>query len=182
MNRLKHYSTMSLLIALSLSLMSCGFHFRSAKQVPSPLKNLCLTTPKSKSGFNSSLSSMLRSLDIKLIEPCNGAPFVLTVFDITLTHDNPAIADANQAVTFNYTLNADIALSSAQGKTIIPRRVLSASRIVILNSQQIFVPYNSDSIETQLQHMIISQIYDQLTSLQTRHALETLKTPRKNAT
>lgn len=170
---------MSLLILLALNLVSCGFHFRSAKQIPPPLKNLCLKTPSSEASFNSGLSSMLRSLDIKLITPCDQAPFVLTVFDINLTHDNPAIADANQAVTFNYTLNADIALSSAQGKSIIPRRMLSASRIVILNSQQIFVPYNSDSIKTQLQHMIISQLYDQLTSLQTRHTLETLNTPQK---
>lgn len=159
------------LLAFSIALCACGFgfHLRSAKELPPQLHELCIKTSAPYTSFIARLSNMLSALGLKIDKKCEEAPYILNINHLELTHDDPAIADTNQAVTFNYTLHVDMSLQNKQGVTIIPNRSLVASRAVILNSQQIYTPYNTDSVEKQLEQIILNQIFDQLTTEQAKN-------------
>lgn len=161
------------LLAFSISLSACGFHLRSAKELPPQLHELCLKTSAPYTSLIARLTNMLTALDLKIDKECKQAPYILNINNLELTHDNPAIADANQAVTFNYALHVNMSLQNKQGVAIIPDRNLVASRAVILNSQQIYTPYNTDSVEKQLEQIILNQIFDQLTTQQAKNSFAT---------
>ena len=158
----------SLVLLCCLTLSSCGFQLRSAKHLPPELHELCLITPKPNSSFTHKLTNMLTSLGLKIDESCKEAPYQLQVYSTSLTRDNPAITNADQALTFNYTFNLDFELRNHQGKAIISRRTLAASRQVILNAQQVYTSYNGGAIQKQLEQIILSQVFDQLTIRDTK--------------
>ena len=156
------------IILSCLALSACGFQPRSAKELPPQLHELCVVTPKPNSNFSHKLRQMLGSLQLKIDSSCTSAPYKLEIYKTSLTRDNPSITTADQAQTFNYTYSLDFDLNNNQGQTMISRRTLSASRSVILNAQQIFTPYNTSAIEKQLEQIILSQVFDQLTTIETK--------------
>ncbi len=165
---MKKILSASLTILICLNLTACGFHLRSAQDLPPQLHELCVVTPKPGSSFSHKLNRMLSSLDLKIVDSCASAPYKLEIYDTSLTRDNPAITTADQALIFNYTFSANLDLSDKQARSMISRRSLVATRAVILNSQQIYTSYNTSAIQGQLEQIILSQLYDQLTLSETK--------------
>lgn len=162
----------ALIVLLSLSLSACGFHLRSADELPPQLHKLCLKTPNPYNGFTVKLRNLLRSLGLSVEPSCKDSPYRLTVYSINLTRDNPNITDANQAVSFTYTLNVEFDLKNSKDQVILSKRVLTANRVVILNSQQIYTSYNTGTIQNQLEQIVANQVFEQLITLESKKQFE----------
>ncbi len=155
-----------------LLLSACAFHTRSSADFPPQLHNLYLETPNSYSNFRSQLSHTLKALDFDLMTDKTKAHYYLEIRNLSFTNDTPPLTDLSQAIAINYILGLDMELKSSKGTVLVPTTHLSTSRIILLNSQQIYTSYSGEFVKPQLERILISQILDRLSNQQTLAKLE----------
>jgi len=161
------------------ALTGCGFHPRSAADIPPQLKDIYLNTKNPYSAFTTELKNMLRSLDITLAKTRLDAPYTIKINNYKFLQSNPAITTTSLAVTFTYSITLQISIFNHTGKQILGPKSLGTSRSIVQSPSQVYTPGTSTLIRQELRRDIISQIYFVLASENTRHALNN---PKKHKT
>ena len=155
-----------------LVLTGCYWHIRNASEVPSELKVLYLNTENVQSQFRIQLLDLMDSMHITLAKTPEAAPFTLKAYHYQLTHDNPRVATTNVGITYTYTIMVTVSITSADGKVIAGPRVISATRQITVNVNQIFTINSTSVFQAELQREAVNLIYYWLTSDEIRHLLE----------
>lgn len=168
----KRHTIQWILIILCFSFLSgCGFRPRQAADVPPELHTLTLKTERPYSGLVTQIKSMLRSLNITLVNQTSQAPYTLNITNINFDHSNPPVTTTSLAVTLTYSMSATVQLVSRNGKILIPARTLSATRSISQNPSQVYTPGTATLAKQELRRDITSKLYYLLTSNNTRRAL-----------
>jgi len=147
------------------ALSSCGFHLRSASEVPPELKVIYLETPNPNSSFTSQLKNLLASVDVVVVTQKEAAPYNLKINNISFGHSNASILSISTptAYTYNYSLNYSIL--TKKGHIIIPPTDISASDTIYAAPNQMLTNNNTDKrMQQQLQTEVIGELFNSITS------------------
>ena len=147
---------------------SCGFHTRSAYNLPPSLKTIAVRMPGEDKGFQADIRQLLTSLNIRIK---SNAPFVLNISDISFSHSQPNLISTEIAVTYNYTMTMTFSILKGE-KKIIPNKTLSASRNIIMNVNQVYTSAVTELARRELSREIINLLYYQLISQEMKNALQ----------
>jgi outer membrane lipopolysaccharide assembly protein LptE/RlpB len=156
-----------LLINITLC-ASCGFHPRSANDIPKELRVITVKMPDTDIGFQSDIIRLLKSLHIRL-EP--NSPIVLNISSFQFTHNQPGFTTTTQAVTYTYRIV--LTFSILKNNTIlVPPTTLSAIRQVIMNVNQVYTSSTAALAKSELEREVVNLLYNKLISQDTKIALE----------
>jgi LPS-assembly lipoprotein len=157
-------------VFLGLILTACGFHLRNAEHFPPALRVLYLESENPYSLLHSQLAGNLRALNVRLVSSPSQAPITLLILKSELVHSNPSILSTNMAVPYTFTQITVVELLH-HGQIIAGPQTLSASRTIVLNSNQILNSSIGTSARQEIIRDTISKLYFWLTSRNTQQAL-----------
>ncbi len=160
-----------------LSCTACYWHLRNPNEVPSQLKLLYLRDEGVESHFNLQLINLLNSMRITLAPTPIQAPYTLHVYNYRLNHDSPSLASTNVAITYTYTMTVIVSITDPSGKIVVPPHLITTSRQVTVNTNQIFTINSTTLFQEELQRETINLIYYWMTSDLTRRFLTTKPVP-----
>lgn len=168
---------------LLLPLSACHWQLRNPNEIPPQLKVLYLDASTVESHLYLQLQNLLESMRIRQVNNPLLAPYTLQVSNYSFQHNNPSVSATNIAITYVFTLQVTVAITDAHGKIVVPPRLISASRDITVNTNQIFTINSTTLFQQELQREAINLIYYWLTSDSTRHFLiasQQAKTAVKN--
>lgn len=153
---------------------SCGFHARSANDLPPELKTVSLKMPNIDSGFQEDIIRLLQTLDVT-ISPNASVSIDISAFNFT--HIDPDLTTTAQAVTYVYTMTLTFSVLK-NNTVIIPSKTLSVSRSIILNVNQVYTSGAALLAKHEMEKEMVNLLYFQLISQNTQHALQNKTTER----
>ncbi len=161
-----------LLILLTLCLSACGFHLRGQYQLPAPLYRLYIETSSPYDPFIQALDQVLHKMKVVVPKTAQEANVVLVVNSL---HNSQALVSSSttsQVNTYAITYTLDFSLQDPQGKVLLAAKQVSASQsYTISSSQAITGSAQAQQIQSQLYQDVIYQLFNLLSSKQTKAAL-----------
>jgi outer membrane lipopolysaccharide assembly protein LptE/RlpB len=147
---------------------SCGFHARSAEDLPKELNTIALRMPNIDSGFQEDITRLFHSLHVKID---SNAPVALDISEFNFSHIDPELTTTAQAVTYTYNMTLTFSLIK-NNKIVVSSKTLHASRSIIMNVNQVYTSSTVSLAKHELEREIINTLYYQLISQNTQHALQ----------
>lgn len=114
-----------LVIILSLSVASCGFHLRGNIPLSDGIRNISVTAPNGP--FSDKLAKRLVSLGANLVEPEIADAF-LNVTSVTSNRDVGTLDERGKVNSYDVKLVARYTLQDAAGQAIRPKATIRESR------------------------------------------------------
>jgi outer membrane lipopolysaccharide assembly protein LptE/RlpB len=164
------FAKVLMLIFFSILTSACYWHLRNPGDVPPQLKVMSLDLDNVDPRFKLQLVNLMRSMEI-ISPPPSQAPLILHAYAYSLQHNNPGVSSTNVAITYSYVLMITLSVTDNTGKIIVPPHVITASRDITINVNQIFTINSTSVFQEELQREAINLIYYWLTSDQTRNYL-----------
>lgn len=162
-----------LCVVFCLNLSACGFKLRGSSVLPPQLKVLYLESEDPYGNLETILRSSLQTAGIELVESKDQAPLVLHVLKPILTTSAGTIGTSSQTRVYNVNYNVTMKLENPQGASLVSPMVFSASRSLVLSANQLITSNNQLSqLEQEMYRDIVSQMYNRLSSVQVREALQ----------
>lgn len=168
---MKRFVKLVLLACLIICVSACGYHFRSAKDMPAGFHQVFIETSNPYTNLVSLLKQQFKALQVGTVDKPVNAKFTFQIQDEHFEHDTQNITTSNQAITLTYRLILHFQIKSKTGKTVFGPRRLVATRDVILNANQIITNNISPLVKQQLDRRMTDLVFDQLMSEQAHHAL-----------
>ena len=172
MMKLKLFTFFAIGIMLCALLTGCGFHAQTPNDIPLQLRRIYLYSPNPYIPLTVQLRRILTSLNVRFTTTAKGAPVTLRIIDNKMTANIPTILYSGNANSYTYTLVTDIEIAKRNGKIIYGPKRLSISRSLLQNVNQLYTPNASALMKRELTHTMVTLIYNHITSLKTRHALQ----------
>ena len=154
-------------------LSACGFQFGQQMTAPARLNPVAYHSNKPYSYVNLHLRDDLEASGVVFAQPGNKSAYTMDVSNINMTQQvtgsSTAITQVNQ---YSIYLSLDFALQSKRGKTIVPKRRITSSRIITVNANQILGTDNATRVvRDEMIRDISGQIIRQLASSNVKHRL-----------
>lgn len=163
---------LGLLLITTHLFAACAFKLRDANELPPGLHRLYLQTEEPYGRFETALRASLRSSGIILVDAPAQAKVVLYITKPHLSYDSATIGTSNQSRVYNVAYTVSFSLRSPTGATILPPQPLVATRDLTLSANQMIESNNQLSLlEQDMQRDIITQLYNQLSSLQVQQLM-----------
>ena len=154
-----------LLILSIFGLTACGFHLRSASEIPADLKKIYLETPASEVGFTGQLKNALSGMDVQLATNKNSAPYTVSISNINFRHDTPSILSVSTPTQYTYTYTLTYSIITQTNKVLVPPTTLSTSQQLYAEPNQMLTTNSADKrMKQQLQTEAIDMLINSLTS------------------
>ena len=160
-----------IIASLMVTLSGCLLQPRSPNDIPPKLRTLYLDTPNPYSPLSVQLQRLLQSLNVHLTNSAETAPVTLHIMKSEWSDNIQAITYSGNATTYSYTLTTRFELLSRKGKPLIGPTSLRVTRSLIQNANQVYTPNATRLVKREMIRTMVTLIYNQLTSQQTRQML-----------
>lgn len=167
---LRYVKLLSILV-VAACISACGYHFRSAKDMPPGFHQVFIETSTPYTNLVSLLKQQFKSLQVGVVNVPADAKYTLQILDGHFEHDTQNITTSNQAITLSYRLILQFQITAKNGKVVFGPRRLVATRDVILNANQIITNNISPMVKQQLDRRMADLVFDQLMSEQAHSAI-----------
>lgn len=165
MIRMSRRICLGILCMTWLVLSSCGFHLRSASEIPPELKVVYLETPNSNSGFTSQLKNMLTSMDVQIVNQRDAASYTLKITDISFGHGGASILSLSTPTAYTYSYSFSYSIITNKGHVVIAPTSVGANDTIYAAPDQMLTSNSTDKrMQQQLQTEALSQFFNSLTS------------------
>ena len=149
-------------------LAGCGFKLRSQSSLPPQLHTIYLQGSEHFGEFENTLKKSLKAIDVTLLDKADSTHLILSLSPTTFTSDNSSIGGSVQARVYNLTLSVSFQITNAKGKPIIEPQVITVTKGLTLNPNEVFSASNQVDIEKQsMQQEAIIRILNILSSRRT---------------
>ena len=164
---------------LTMALVGCGFHLRSASELPPELHALYFDADNPYDPVAVGVKETLAALDIKLVGSPHQALYTLHLTKSVATNTQPSISDLTLATTVSFTQTISASLVNNKTKKTTIASGFAETLIQTLNQNQI-TTNSTTALGTQdLPRRLVNDIYLWLTTQQVNHALHPKTTPKK---
>ena len=168
MRRLK----IAVVIGLGLLLSACGFHLRSASELPNELHDINLVLPANQVVFNGALKDLLSTMNVSISHSKTASPYTLVITDLSFIHDSPANVSASTNTVYTYTYSFEFSIESRSGFALVPARSISVTQKLNASPEQMITTNSAAKrIRTQLRGEALDMLFNELSSYGVKQAL-----------
>lgn len=163
--KLKFLSTA--LLTGALLLQGCGWHLRGAQALPPELQSLYLQTASDNSKFARSLKRSLKTMDVSLADTASGAPYTLSVSDIS--RSKRTLSTTGNAKVAEYALTSTITykIHSREGQQLIEPTQLSVEKAYLYNRNNAVSAFEEENLLRQeMQRDLVQQLIRRYRAIQ----------------
>ncbi len=170
--QIKNLTLILLLISLATGLAACGFKLRNARDLPPGLQTMYLQEEEPYGRFASTLQATLRAAGVNLLNSPSSA-ITLHLTKPNLAYNAATIGTSNQSRVYNVVLSVTFSLTNPQGDVLVAPANLKTTRFLTLNANQLIESNNQLSLlEQDMQHDLISQLFNRLSSPAVAQAIQ----------
>jgi LPS-assembly lipoprotein len=166
------YFLISVFLAITLLLSSCGFRLRGYQTVPPQMHTLYVACDTPYDPFILQLKSTLLSMDVNVVKSAHAAPITLQITAIDFNEALTSISANTQVKTYNLIYQITFQLVSAQGKIIYGPQTIIANAPYVTGDYQLLA--DSQALQTLKQQMrrdLFTQLFERINSMQGKAAL-----------
>lgn len=146
---------------LCFLLTSCGIYMQPNNYLPPQLDSIYLQTAAPYDEFAATCKQALEASGIKIVENKTAALYTLHITPAELTHTNLNISSSIHARIYSLALSTTFSLIDAQGKILIPTQLITNSRTITLNPNEILHASNqADIARNEMQYELIAKIFN----------------------
>lgn len=154
------------------SLAACGFHLRSANELPPELRHLYLDTPNPNGPFSAQLAQLLKGMCAEILPNAQSAPLTLHIEQAAFVANQPNVISSSVVTTYTYNYNVQFSIENKLGKTVVPTTGLSvAQSIYAAPNQMLTGTATSARVENSLRTQVLQLLVTQLTTTRIRTLL-----------
>lgn len=162
---------LTLLTFVLVILASCGFHLRGQTDFPPQLNPLYIDSQQPYGPFERILRQSFSKSNINVVQSANEANATLKIISSTITQSSAAISPNNQILQYNLVLTIAYSILDRQGKVVVTQSVATTKSFTANSNQMLGTNTQQNSIEITMRHDAAFLLTSQLTSTQTRDAL-----------
>jgi LPS-assembly lipoprotein len=135
-----------LTLSLTLLLTSCGFHLQGEKQLSPPLHRMYLQAPDPYGQLARSLKQYLKMSHVQLVNSPRLASTILTVLHDETSQDLLSVSGTQQTRQYNLKVTVVFEITDAKGMIILGPQILSESRTITIQSNQVLGSSNEANL------------------------------------
>lgn len=168
---MKRFYALCFTLLLTLLLYGCGFHLRNGHELPAQLQRLYFSADNPDDMVSTELRETLQSLNIKLVDSPDQAPYTLHVSKSSSSHSRANLNNLSRASSISYQQRVSVDIINNKTHQRVISGNFSASVSQLLNQNQIMTA-NTSSLATQsLPHDLVTHIFIWLTTGKVHDAL-----------
>jgi LPS-assembly lipoprotein len=150
---------------LLFTITSCGFHVRGSMPLAPPLHQLYLQTSDPYGDLAHNLRQYLKASGVHLTEKEEEATAILHIISEVKGQQLLGISGTQQVQQYNLTLTVTFSVSNPQGKTWLQEDVVSETRTLTIQADQILASSNeANNLYQQMEQAIVYDIMSRLAS------------------
>lgn len=160
------------IIPLFLVLSSCGFHLRAPVSLAKPLQNLYVESQAPYGEVTRNIKQYLRISGIHLATSAEEAETILKISHESIGQELLSINSSQQTRQYNLKLQINFEISDNKGRVILPSQMLTETRPLTLQSNQILASSNQAAqLYHDMRRAIVYSLMNRLASQSTTQAL-----------
>ncbi|OGT41379.1 MAG: hypothetical protein A3F42_02575 [Gammaproteobacteria bacterium RIFCSPHIGHO2_12_FULL_37_34] len=130
----------------TLLLVSCGFHLQGEMQLASPLHRLYLQTNDPYGPLANNLREYLKISKVQLVSSPADARTILTILRDESSQELLSVSGTQQTRQYNLRVTVAFEISDAKGLTLVSPQILSETRAITIQSNQILGSSNEANL------------------------------------
>ena len=159
MHLLKFKWLSTTLLASAILLQGCGWHLRGSQALPPELQSLHLQTASDSSKFSRSLKRSLKAMDISLADSTSGAPYTLSVSEITQKKRTLSTTRSAKVAEYELTSTITYAIHTREGEQLTAPSQLGIEKTYLYNSNNAVSSFEEESLLRQeMQRELVQQL------------------------
>lgn len=156
-----------LLIFLTTLLIGCGFHFQGAMQLAPQLHHMYLKTPDPYGTLSRSLQQYLKMSNVRFASSPATATTILDILQDNTSEELLSVSSTQQTRQYNLRVTVLFTISDAKGRIIVPAQVVTETRVITVQSDQVLGRSNEANLYyQQMRRSIAYAIMNRITSHQ----------------
>lgn len=162
---MRHFFKNIILIICCFSLMSCGFHLRGQSNLAPPLKRVYIQTKDPYGQLTVILKRYLKMSGVYLAADPADATTILDILSERESEQLQSVSGTQQTRQYNLILTVTFQITAPNGKAIIPPQIVSETRQLTIQANQILAGSNEeDNLYQQMRPSIVFDIMNRLSS------------------
>lgn len=146
-------------------LSGCGFHLQGKMRLAQPLKRMYLQTPDPYGQLSRYLKSALKLSHVQLVDIPSQADTILSIMEDYTTQTLLSVNATTQTRQYEIKVIVKFSIANLKGVTLLPPQILTESRILTMQSNQILGSSNELNLYyQQMRHAIANAIMNRLAS------------------
>ena len=179
----KRVAFFAILLSLICGLTACGFKLRSSMDLPPNLHALYLESNDPYGQATREIRANLQHLGVRFVEFPSEAPVTLNIINSNTSISQTSVGSEQQVSTYMVDYFVTYVLKNSKGRVVVGPKTLTEIRsITMLANEEIENSNKLNEAEENMLREIINKLMFQLTSKQTKNALESLKLAQASKT
>ncbi len=166
MAKLKKFFKLFLVVIVTVSITSCGFHPRGPITLAPKLYKLHLQTNNPYGPLTRNLENYLKASNVTIVKNPKDSTAILYILHETKSQTLIGISGTQQTRQYNLILKAAFQVTDPSGKILVPPQPVTESRTLTIKADQILAGSNeANSLYRQMQQSISYNIMLKLGSV-----------------
>ncbi|MGE3920895.1 MAG: LPS assembly lipoprotein LptE [Gammaproteobacteria bacterium] len=158
-----------------LTCTACGFHLRGSLQLPQQVHSVYIESEKLYDPFVMQLNNELKSRKVIVVKSPKEAQITIHVLQIIFTQALRGISANTQVRTYSLAYSVLIAIKDRNGKILYGPQFVSTTAPYMTSDAQLLGDIQvKDLLRKQMQHELISQIFQHIYAVQGQIAIQQL--------
>ena len=159
MRLLKFKLLTATILAGALLLQGCGWHLRGSQALPPELQSLHLQTASDNSKFARSLKRSLKAMDVSLADAATGAPYTLSVSDISKSRRTISTTGSAKVAEYALTSTLTYSVNNQEGEQLVPPTQLSTKKTYLYDRNNALGAFEEENLlREEMQRDLVQQL------------------------